>query len=259
MLKKIKLSDIEKIDIVVETTTDNQIYAKYKPDYILNLSLYDVASGKNITHIKDNGKVSGYLFSDVGLGITNDNKPVWVKKDIAYKSNDIRDYCSFSPTLVIDGKKNINWGNKKSEYVNGNHYRSFCGFNDEYFFIGASDNRNTINALADYCVSQGMKYAGNNDGNGSVSLWEKGRPLKDSGRRNASWLLIYLKKDKPAIKGDDEVLVKETMQINDKDITVDTITKDGVTYMPLRQLAEMLGAEVTYDAVTKKKGIKIKK
>ena len=128
--------------------------------------------------------------------------------------------------------------------------------------IGCTDSKYSIKGLASYCVSQGMKYAINADGNGSQSLWVNGKAIKDSGRRNASWLMIWAKKDepsKPVIKGDDEVLVKETIQVNDKDMTVDTITKDGVTYMPMRQLAEMLGAEVTYDAITKKKGIKTKK
>lgn len=262
MLKKIKLSDIDRFEIIAETTTDNQIYAKYKPDYLLNLSLYDTASGKNITHMKDNGETSGYLFSNIGLGITYDNKPVWIKKDDAYKDSKIKDYCSFSPVLVQNGKKDIDWGNKVSSYVNGNHYRSFCGFNDEYFFLGVSDYQNTIDGLANYCVNQGMKFAGNNDGNGSMSLWEKGKPLKDSGRRNASWLCIWLKKDTTnngnVNKEDgDEVVTKSNIMVNGKEKECSVIVKDGTTYVKLRDISDDK-ILVDYDSAKKMAKVDVK-
>lgn len=258
-LKRIKLKDIDRIEIITETTTDNQIYAKYKPNYILNLSLYDTSSGKNITYMKDNGVTSGYLFSSIGLGITNDNKPIWINREEAYKNDNIKDYCSFSPVLVQNGKKNIDWGNKVSSYVNGNHYRSFCGFNDEYFFLGASDSKNTIDGLVNYCIQQGMKYAGNNDGNGSISLWENGKALKDSGRRNASWLLIWLKKDKPvANKGDDEVVTKTKIILNGVEKTVDAIIKDGHNYVMLRDLEDNI-IDINYDTYKKMAAVNIRK
>lgn len=259
MLKKIKLSDIDRIEIVEETTTDNQIYAKYKPNYILNLSLYDMSTGKNITYMKDNGKTSGYLFSSEGMGITYDNKIVWIDKAKAYKDDAIKDYCSFSPILVKEGKKSIDWGNKVSSYVNGNHYRSFCGFNDEYFFIGASDHKNTIDGLANYCVQQGMKYAGNNDGNGSVSLWENGKALKDSGRKNASWLLIYLKKDKPQTEKDDvEMVTKSKIIVNGVEKECNVIMKDNTTYVKLRDISDSQ-IVVDYDGVKKMAKVDVKK
>ena len=95
MLKKIKISDIEKIDIIItKNMTDNQVYAKYKPNYLLNLALYDMKSGQNITYMEDDNKKSGFLFSDRGIGITKDGKVLWCKKDEAYQSEEIKDYCS---------------------------------------------------------------------------------------------------------------------------------------------------------------------
>lgn len=60
---------------------------------------------------------------------------------------------------------------------------------------------------------------------------------------------------KNKIEEGDEVLIKEKLNVNGKEIEVDSITKDGVTYIPMRQLANMLGAEVTYDNATKRKGL----
>lgn len=237
MIRRIALDDISKLDIVItQGLTGKQVYEKYKADYILNLSLYDMNTGKNITYMEDENMKSGYLFSDRGLGITLNSKPVWCTHKEAYNSLEIKDYCSFSPILVEDGKKSISWGNKVSSYVNGNHYRSFLGFNDSHFFIGVSDYKNTIDGLADYCISQGMIYAGNNDGNGSTFFCEKGKVLRSSSRRNASWLLVYLNKEPH--KGDKEMVTKGKVIINGTEKDVDLILKDGTNYVKLRDLQD---------------------
>lgn len=62
---------------------------------------------------------------------------------------------------------------------------------------------------------------------------------------------------KNKIEEGDEMLVKEKINVNGKEVEVDSITKDGVTYIPMRQLADVLGAEVTYDNATKRKGLVI--
>ena len=62
---------------------------------------------------------------------------------------------------------------------------------------------------------------------------------------------------KNKIEEGDEMLVKEKINVNGKEVEVDSITKDGVTYIPMRQLANMLGAEVTYDNATKRKGLMV--
>lgn len=60
---------------------------------------------------------------------------------------------------------------------------------------------------------------------------------------------------KNKIEEGDEMIVKENINVNGTDVEVNSITKDGVTYIPMRQLANILGAEVTYDNATKKKGL----
>ena len=59
------------------------------------------------------------------------------------------------------------------------------------------------------------------------------------------------------IKEGDEVVKQEEINVNGANIICDVIMKDGITYMPMRQIAEILGAEVNYDSKTKRKGIKI--
>lgn len=63
----IPIKDIKKIQIIEERLTGEQVYRKYKPDYLINGALYDMSSGKNITFLKSNIGVSGYLFSSEGI------------------------------------------------------------------------------------------------------------------------------------------------------------------------------------------------
>ena len=128
MVVKIPRSKIKKIDIinVQGGIKASQVYNKYKPDFLINLALYDMATGINITHLKDEGVASGYLFSDEGIGIKNDNEIVWTTKN----DKNVRDFVAGSPVLVKNSAKYIEWGNKKSEYILGTHNRSAIGFND---------------------------------------------------------------------------------------------------------------------------------
>lgn len=191
--EKIKLLDIEKIDVInTKGMTAAQIYEKYKPDYILNGALYDVDTGTNIVKLKDNGVSSGYLFADQGIGIMDNNKPVWCEIN-----SNVKDYIAGAPTLVINGISAIDWGNKYSEYVDGNHKRSVLGFNGTHLYLLASDYDNTIQGLASYCAQHGMTHAINLDGGGSCHLQKGKTIIKKSTRSNASWIIVYLKKSNP--------------------------------------------------------------
>ena len=188
---------IEKIDIinVKGGLTATQVYKQYKPDYFINLALYDMASGENITFLEDNNKSSGYLFSNKGIGIKNDKELIWTTVDNAYASNEIKDFVSGSPILVQDGVKTIDWGNKYSSYVDGKHKRTFFGFNDDSLILCCSDSNLTISSEADTAIKLGCKFAINCDGGGSCHLQIGSTVLQKSTRANVSWLLIYLKKE----------------------------------------------------------------
>lgn len=238
---RIALSEVEKIDLVItKGMTANQVYSKYKPDYMINAALYDMATKENITNAKDEGKASGYLFSNEGIGITGNKILDWCEK-----SESVRDFIAGAPTLVKHGAKYINWGNKYSNYVDGNHKRSCIGFNGTHLFLVASDNNNTINSLAEYCIRQQMKYAINLDGGGSCHLQEGSKKLKSSGRANCSWILVFLKKE---IKEEEKV---KSVKVKCNGKEQEGFIKDGVTYVPVRFVGENLDANVAWDGTTK--------
>lgn len=190
---KIPRKNITKIQIIEENLTGEQIYAKYKPDYLINGALYDMGSGKNITFLKSNKGMSGYLFSDEGLAVENNKELTWIKKSNI--NNNITSYISGSPTLVKDGKRNVNWGNKVSTVIQGKHKRSIIGFNNDSLFLICTDNSITIEEEVSICLKMGMTYSLNLDGGGSSHLAEKGKVLTRSIRKNASWILVYTGKN----------------------------------------------------------------
>jgi len=186
-------SKIKKIDIIniKGGITAKEVYAKYKPDYFMNLALYDdILKGNNITFLEDENEQSGYLFSQQGIGIKSDKDLVWTTYKTAYTDNSIRDYVSGSPILVQDSKVCIDWGNKYSSYVNGNHYRSAIGFDNGYLELYTSDKELTIDELANEL--SGYDYAINCDGGGSCHLQYRDVVLRNSTRANASWILVYM-------------------------------------------------------------------
>lgn len=193
MVIRIPRKHIKKLDIVniQGGMTATQIYNKYKPDYMMNLALYDMETGTNITHLKDEGVDSGYLFSDEGIGIKNDAELTFCTKS----DKTVRDFVAGSPVLVKNGAKNIDWGNKYSEYVDGTHYRSVFGFNDSEVILYSSEKKMALNELSQALISEKCKFAVNLDGGGSCHLQKGEKIYKKSTRANVSWLLVYLKEE----------------------------------------------------------------
>ena len=237
----INLNQIRKIDfIITQGMTAKQVYEKYKPDYIINGALYDVNTSTNITYCKDNGKTSGYLFSQEGL-IIDEDKIAW-----DYLNNSLNDFIGGSPCLVKEGKKFVHWGNKYSSYVDGVHKRSCIGFNDTKLFLFSSDNEMSIDKTVDTCLNLGMKYAINLDGGGSCHL-QKGKTIvKSSGRANCSWILVYMKQKE---NEGEETMEKVTVKCEGKES--EGFLKDGTTYVPARFIADQLGATIVWDSKTK--------
>jgi N-acetylmuramoyl-L-alanine amidase len=194
MVIKIPRNQIRKIDIIniQGGMTASQVYSKYKPDYLINLALYDMATGNNITHLKDENKESGYLFTENGIGIKGDNEIVFCNKN----DKDIRDFVGGSPILLKNGEKCIDWGNKYSEYVDGSHIRSTIGFNDKEVILFASDKEMTLNELIENMELVRCQYAINLDGGGSSHLQMGSAVYRKSTRKNVSWLLLYTKEEK---------------------------------------------------------------
>ena len=172
MILKIPRNEIGKIDIinVKGGITATQVYNKYKPDYMINLALYDTNTKTNITNLVDEGVTSGYLFSDEGIGIKGDNEIVFCTKT----DKTIRDFVAGSPILIKNSAKNIDWGNKYSEYVDKVHYRSAVGFNSKELILYTSNFEISLDTLTKNLIDV-CDYAINCDGGGSCHLqhWDK--------------------------------------------------------------------------------------
>lgn len=235
--KSIPLNKIKKIDIIniKGGMTATQVMNKYKPDVLMNLALYDANSGINITNLEDENVSSGYLFSENGIGIKGNSELVWVSNWLAKNNNEIRDFVSGSPILVENGVVNIEWGNKYSSYVDGSHKRSVFGFNDNNLILLTTDSPMSLTTLANTCLKNfGMKYAINCDGGGSCHLQDATKTYAKSTRKNASWLLIYLRKE-------NEMKIK----VDGKEYEFEAIIKDGRTYVKLRDF-EQAGYTIGY-------------
>ena len=231
----IPFSRIKKIDIinVKGGISAADTMKKYNPDYLINLALYDTTSGENITKLVDNNKASGYLFSDEGIGLMG-GFPTWTTFEEAKKNNAIADYVSGSPTLIKNGKKNIDWGNRYSSYVDGTHLRTAVGFNDNSLILLATDGVTSLDKLAETCIDLGATHMINCDGGGSCHLQKENKVYRRSYRRNCSWLLVYTLED-------DEVKVK----VDGKEYVFTAIVKDGRTYVQLREF-EQAGYAIGY-------------
>ena len=246
MLLTFELNDLKKIDFVNNPMTAKTLYETYKPTAFINACLYDMTTSNNITKVEDENKSHGYLFSDEGIGIFVDNNLVWTTYETARKDTTIKDFIAGSPTLVVAGKVNIDWGNKVSTAIQGKAYRSAIGFNQSTLFMYVSDNKITLDELAKYMSEIGCQYAINLDGGGSCHLQEGSTVYRNSTRKNASWFMIY-EKDKTVLTIDSKTIVINGVP---KQYDVAPFIKNNRTFVPVSFLRD-IGFNVEWNARTR--------
>lgn len=189
---KIPRNQIKDIDIILANTKSNRetvgsMQKRTGYDFLINGGLfwYESKTGKShsLNLLIDEGKQNNAgIYSRYGLMIYKDGsyKFGWYKW-----SKDLKDMIGGSPTLIIDGKINIDKGQMNGGLITARHPRSAIGVNDDYFFMVTIDGRNskqglygmTINELAKFMLSIGCKYALNCDGGGSTRLMYNGKLL----------------------------------------------------------------------------------
>ena len=246
-LSSILLSKIKQIDYIIcdEKQSGKEIFEQYKPDYLINATLFDMAAGTVITYSKDGDNTEGYLFSKNGIGFKL-NRPIWSNYDDAKKDNIITDFIGGSPTLVVNGEKTIDTGGTDSWILNSSSYRSYIGFNSNYLFLGCTEETQTIDSLANYCLNLGCTYAINLDGGGSCTLIQKDSNgnikylMNRESRKCASWILVYLKEQTTS----QEIVTTTGIVANDIQI-LDGIIINGTSYLKIREL-EKLGFKIGY-------------
>ena len=195
---KVRLDDVKQIDIVnVPGGITAKELKKLHPDaeVISSLTMFVLKNGLNFVRVDDENKKDGYLGGNDGIGINNEKELVFCTYNDAYLSNDIRDYVSGFPTLVKDGKVNIDWGNKYSSYVDGYHKRLLIGFNGHLLIIVATNRKISLTAAAKLMVRYGCDYAINGDGGDWSPHLQRGNTILRKGyRKNPTWLLVYMDK-----------------------------------------------------------------
>lgn len=245
MIKSIKFEDIEKIDFYVVPNDGrqniNEVFTKFNPDFIINGNMYDMTSGKTCADAIDEGVLKGGgNWSDKGIGIKNDKDVSWTTTAVARKDG-TRDFIGSAPTLVIDGKIEMDTKGLNSSFYGSNRIRSFIGFNETDLFIGCTDSGVTCQTLAQTLIDNGVKYGLNLDGGGSSACgqmdYETGlikllnKPTEI--RRNANWILIYLKPEaKPAPKGYVKIAINSKVQF------LEGYIENGRTYIQIRDFGE---------------------
>ena len=175
-----------KCRVIKESLTGAEVYAKYKPDFLINGGLYDTETGSVLTRIKADGASYGYMFSDFGIGFDGD-----IVGWCSYKDS-VPNFVGGSPTLIRESQEFIDWGNTYSSYVDGTHYRSIIGFkNNEVILYYVSDEPESLKSAIRRLLVEKVKYAINLDGGGSCHLQYKDKIYRSSTRKNASWILIW--------------------------------------------------------------------
>lgn len=263
---KIALRDIDRIEMIEYKggCSPKKIQQLYNPDFMINGILFDNKTRSIITNCKtkNTGK-QGYLFEEDGIGV-KDGKPIWTNKWDALKDDAVTGFVGSAPTIIVDGKIDIRKKDITSNFYGTTTYRSGIGFNDNELVLYSGGTRYNFSNYSKYIKSLGLKYFLNVDGGGSCCLWKNGKQINSEydGRLIPMWILVYLKpttpQSKPVItvkKEDDEVILKEKILVNNKLVELDTITKDGKTFIEMRELSTLLNAVVGYNATTKQKSI----
>lgn len=197
--KWIKNSDIRRLNMI---NIPGGIHYKDIPkkydgvDIFSSGTLFVTASSVNFVRFEDENIKDGYLGASKGYGIKN-NQLIWCSYQEAYNSPEIRDYVSGFPSLVENGKKKIDWGNKYSSYVDGKHRRNLWGKNSEVTIFYITENKISIDQAADLMVSFGCDDAIACDGGDfSPHLQERNTILYKGSRKNPTWMLVYLNRRK---------------------------------------------------------------
>jgi exopolysaccharide biosynthesis protein len=178
---KIKKEHLKKIDVILGNQPKETLSSIYKrlnpkPSFILNGGLFAVNNGNSMSSMFDEGikVVSGY-FSDFGLYIKQDGTYGF---DNFNNVKDIRDFLGASPTLIIDGVRNVDLKGltKDKAFTDVRHPRTCIAMDNEHFYIIVIDGRRlgkrgmTVNELVEFGLKMKLQFMVNLDGGGSSML-----------------------------------------------------------------------------------------
>lgn len=200
---KIARKYIDNIDVVQangKVELMSSFYNRLRCDFLLNGGLYVGGTGASINLLVNEGKsVTAGNYSKFSLKTYKDKRFDFG----TYKyTPDLKDAIGASPTLIVDGKINIDCLNMDKKITDYKHPRSAVGMNDDFFFIVAVDGRKlgklgmTVRELADLMLKLGCIFAMNLDGGYSTQLLHDGKQINSvvEKRAVANAIAFFLKK-----------------------------------------------------------------
>lgn len=209
---RVKKSDVD-MDVIMGQGAVESVPSIYrrldeKPMVIFNGGLFAMSNGNTMSLTIDEGKeitfgyFSKWMMSQTFDGELKLRGGHWEKQIGNY--GNIKEAIGASPSLVINGEKNVDKTGLDNGFVVHRHPRiAFC-YDDEYVYIIVVHGRNSlkgyyganIDELVEICLDLGVKNGINLDGGGSITLLDgNGNRIDDntSVRRVDNAIALYKK------------------------------------------------------------------
>lgn len=196
---RIPFQAIEKANVSLKDKNKNYSLKKHceeqKWDIGINGVMFDMGTYQNVTDLIVKGKLNnGGNYSNIGIAFGNDFPNIGAYKSTTSNSNGkMVDFLGGAPTLIIDGKINMDMKGLSNSFSTQVTQRTAIGINQYYIFILSTlEGKANLNSVATELLKQGCTTAINKDGGGSTSLYVDGKVLR-TGRNIPTAFGIKLK------------------------------------------------------------------
>ena len=197
---KIPFSAIESAGVSLKDKNKTYSVAKHaqemKWDIAVNGAMFDMRTHQNVTDLIVGGVVNnGGNYTDKGIAFGNPWAGISAYWTTTANSRGKQvDFIGGAPTLVIDGKINMDMKGLTQSFATALRPRTAIGIDSSniYIVIGLGTNSN-LNEVANEFIKQGARHAINLDGGGSTSLYADGKTVYTQGRNVTSAFGIRLK------------------------------------------------------------------
>lgn len=146
---------------------------EYNYNFVVNAGMFDMKTLRNVQDMIIAGKIdNGGNYSDKGLAFCNNRSTGCIYASTTSKSNGKAvDFVGASPTLIIDGKRNVDMKGLTQSYFNSVTKRVCYGCDDKNFYLMITMNNCNLEAMIQEGLNQGIETLINEDGGGSQSLY----------------------------------------------------------------------------------------
>ena len=160
-------------------------------NFVFNAGMFDMNTYDLINYTLDNGQPvrckngnpSGGNYTDRGLAFCCDRRTgsIYYSRYANSKGKAV-DFVAGNPSLIVEGKKNIDATGLGSSYLNQKTTWNCAGCDSAYFYYMTTLSAVKLNDMAVEGLAQGIKYLINYDGGGSRSLVMAGKSVFSTSR-----------------------------------------------------------------------------